>query len=105
MYVFINYPTDNKEIYEMRNLIHVLRMTIVGGVFFLAPFLLLIIILGKALQIIRAVTVPLAGLIPFESFIGLETPRLLAVFILVLLCFFAGLFAKTSLTSVVYLTR
>ena len=83
----------------MKKLIHILRVTIVGGVFFLVPFVLLIIILGKAFQIIRVVTVPLAGLIPVESFIGFETPRILAVCILILLCFFAGLFAKTSLAK------
>ncbi len=70
-----------------------------GGVFFLAPFIVLIIILSKAFQIIRVVTVPLADKIPVESFVGFETPKLLAVLILILLCFFAGLFAKTSLAK------
>ena len=83
----------------MKNLIHILRVTIVGGVFFLVPFVLLIIILGKAFQIIKVVTVPLAGLIPVESLIGLETPKILAVVLLIVVCFLTGLFAKTSLAK------
>ena len=42
---------------------------------------------------------PLAGLIPVESLIGFETPRILAVVLLIVVCFLTGLFAKTSLAK------
>ena len=71
-------------------------MTVVGGIFFLAPFMVLIIVLGKAQQITRAVVIPLAAKIPAESLLGFETSKLLAILILVLVCFLAGLFAKTA---------
>ena len=80
----------------MKKSIRMLRATIVGGVLFLAPFVVLLIILGKALEVIRAVIAPLAERIPIESAIGLETPSILAVVILILVCFLAGLFAKTA---------
>jgi uncharacterized membrane protein len=80
----------------MKKLIHILRMTIVGGVLFLAPFVLLIMILGKAHQLIQAVIIPLAERIPMASAIGLESPRVLAAVILLFMCFIAGLFSKTS---------
>ena len=83
----------------MKKFIHILRMTIVGGVFFLAPFVVLLIIITKAFQIIRVVTVPLAERLPVESLIGLETPRILAVVLLIVVCFLTGLFAKTSLAK------
>jgi hypothetical protein len=83
----------------MRNLLHILRITVVGGAFFLAPFVLLIFLFGKAIQMLRVVTVPLPEWLPYESLIGFETPRLLAVFILVLICFFTGLFSKSSLAK------
>ena len=67
-----------------------------GGVIFLVPFVVLIIILGKAHKIIRTVLAPLAERIPIESVIGLETPKILAAIVLVLICLFAGLFARTS---------
>ena len=80
----------------MKRLVQILRATIVGGVIFLVPFVVLIIIIGKAHKIIRAVLAPVAERISIESVIGLETPKILAAIVLVLICLFAGLFARTS---------
>jgi len=51
----------------MKEFIRILRTTIVGGALFLAPFVVLIIILTKAIQLLRIVTVPVAEGVPFES--------------------------------------
>lgn len=83
----------------MKRLLRILRTTIVGGVFFLVPFVVLILVIGKALKILRAVTVPLAERIPVESVIGLETPGALAAVILILICLLAGLFARTPVAK------
>jgi uncharacterized membrane protein len=80
----------------MKKLINVVRATIVGGLLFLVPFVVLIIIFGKALRITRTILNPVAERFPVESLIGLETPKILAFFALVLVCLFAGLFAKTT---------
>jgi uncharacterized membrane protein len=80
----------------MKKLIQILRMTIVGGAMFMVPFVVLIIILGKATQISRAIVAPLAERLPVKSVIGLEFPGLLGAVFLVLLCFLAGLFARTA---------
>jgi uncharacterized membrane protein len=74
----------------------ILRTTILGGALFLVPFVILIIILGKALEIARGIMLPLAERLPIKSFIGLETPWLLGVIVLVLTCLLAGLFARTK---------
>ena len=66
-----------------------------GGLLFLAPFVVLLLILGKALQITRAVIDPIAEKIPVQSIIGLETPKFLTIFILISVCFLAGLVAQT----------
>jgi uncharacterized membrane protein len=83
----------------MNKLIRILRTTAIGGVFFLVPFVVLIIILGKAVQIARIITVPLAERIPVESVIGLGISKILIAAVLVLVCLLAGLFAKTSLAK------
>lgn len=70
-------------------------MTVVGGALFLVPFVILLIILGKALEILRGIVAPVAERIPIESAIGLETPTILAFLLLILLCLIAGLFART----------
>jgi uncharacterized membrane protein len=65
----------------MTKLIRILRTTILGGVLFLVPFVVLIIIIGKAHKIIRTVLAPLADRIPVESVVGLETPKILAAMV------------------------
>jgi uncharacterized membrane protein len=83
----------------MKGFIRILRITIVGGAFFLAPFVVLIIIFGKAIQILRDVVGPVAEHIPIKSAIGLETPKLLAITLLIAVCFLAGLLAQTRLAK------
>ncbi len=68
-----------------------------GGVFFLTPFVVLIIIFKKAIDLLRVVIVPVAEHIPIKSAIGLEIPSILAVSLLIALCFLAGLVAHTRL--------
>ncbi len=80
----------------MKGILQFLKATLVGGILFLVPVILLVIIVGKALEIARKIVDPLAARVPVESVIGLETPKLLAIALLVLLCFFAGLFARTA---------
>lgn len=80
----------------MKRLIRILKTTIIGGVLFLVPFVVLILVIGKALQIIRGITAPLANRIPVESVLGLKIAVILGAFILLLFCLLAGLFARTS---------
>lgn len=83
----------------MKDFIRILRMTVVGGALFLAPFIVLVVVLGKAIQLLRVVTVPVSKYIPVQSVIGLETPRILALFLLIAICFMAGLFAQTMIAK------
>ncbi len=80
----------------MKRLLHFTRMSLVGGVLFLMPIVVLAFILGKAFGIAHKIVLPLAAHLPVESIIGLETPRLLAIVLLLLFCFLAGVFARTA---------
>ena len=80
----------------MKKLMYMVRTTIVGGALFLTPFVIILFVLGKAHKVIQTMVTPIAERLPFESVIGLETPRGLAGLLLVLICFVAGLFARTS---------
>ena len=76
-----------------------IRTSLVGGILFLLPVVVLAIIGGKALAIAGKIIGPLAAHLPFESFIGLDTPLLMAIVLLVLFCFLAGVFARTALAQ------
>jgi len=79
----------------MKRLLNFLRITIVGGVLFLAPIILIIIILGKAHKLALKLVRPLAEHLPFEPPFGFEAPWFLAAFLLLVFCLLAGLLAKT----------
>jgi uncharacterized membrane protein len=81
----------------MKRILKFLRTTLVGGLLFLVPIVMLGIVLGKALGIARKIVEPLAAHLHVESVIGFQTPLLLAVGGIVLLCFLAGFFARTVL--------
>jgi uncharacterized membrane protein len=74
-----------------------IRTTLVGGLLFLVPIMVLVMIFEKAVTIAHQVINPLAKHLPFQSILGLQTPVLLAVGLVVLCCFLAGFFARTAL--------
>jgi len=76
-----------------------LRTTIVGGVFFLMPIVVLIYLLNKALDFVRRGLKPVAKMIPDQLVSGTTMETIMAVGLIVLLCFLAGLFARTLLAQ------
>jgi uncharacterized membrane protein len=83
----------------LKPFIKLLRTTLAGGILFLVPLVVLVVVLEKALALAHKLVDPLAEHIPFHSLIGLQTPMLLAVCIMVLFCFLAGFFARTALAQ------
>ena len=83
----------------MKRILKFSRTTLVGGLLFLVPIVVLLGVLGKALAVAHKLVDPLAERVPVESFIGLRTPVLLALGILVAFCFLAGLLARSALAQ------
>jgi uncharacterized membrane protein len=69
------------------------RATLLGGVVFLVPIVVLGAIIGKAFRFFHQIAVPFASALSMEAIAGIPAPRILAV---VLFCFLAGLFARTG---------
>jgi uncharacterized membrane protein len=74
-----------------------MRTTLVGGLVFLVPLVVLAVVAGKALALARKVVEPLAAWLPVESVLGLRAPLLLAGGVIVIICFLAGFLARTVL--------
>ncbi len=74
---------------------HFLRMTVLGGILFLTPIVVLVFILGKAFDFARRALKPVAAIIPDRLVSGAPTEAILAIVLIALLCFLAGLFART----------
>ena len=72
-----------------------LRTTILGGAFFLMPIVVLAYLLNKAFDFARRGLKPVAKIIPDQLVSGAMMEAIMAIGLIVLLCFLAGLFART----------
>jgi uncharacterized membrane protein len=79
----------------MNKRFHFLRTTVIGGIVFLVPLVIVTVILGKAFRIIKIVTVPLNDLIPIDSVAGFAVLDILTVVTLLLCSFLFGLVARS----------
>jgi len=73
-----------------------LRATLVGGLLFLLPVVLIVIVLSHAMQLAVKVAKPISSLLPVEAVIGIRGETCLAVLLLILLSLGAGLVAQTK---------
>jgi len=83
----------------VKSIFSFLKTTFLGGLLFLLPFVLTMILLREALRYVAKVVGPVAEALPFHSVLGIKTPYFMATFILLLTGFVAGILAKTRLGS------
>lgn len=72
------------------------KTTVIGGLVFLAPVVVLLIVIKKALEIIHAILAPFEKLIPIDSVGGVLLADVIGIAALLGLCFAAGLLARRS---------
>jgi uncharacterized membrane protein len=76
-----------------------LKTTLIGGIVFLIPISICVMILGKAHKIMVRLAAPLADWVPIDSVLGVAKANLLAVIGIVVICFVAGVLSKSRLAS------
>jgi hypothetical protein len=79
----------------MKTIAQFVRTTILGGVFFLAPIVVLIVILAKAFDYAKKGLNAVLVHIPAASDLSAGAATVLAVVVVALVCFLAGLEART----------
>jgi uncharacterized membrane protein len=83
----------------MKAISHFLQTTILGGAFFLMPIVVLAYLFNKAFDFARRGLKPVAKVIPDQLVSGTTMETIIAVCLIVLLCFLAGLFARTLMAQ------
>jgi uncharacterized membrane protein len=73
-----------------------LKATIVGGLLFLLPVVLLLIILGQAMRLAGKVAQPISAALHVDTVAGVGGVTVLAVLVLIFISFLAGLVARTK---------
>ena len=81
----------------MKAFVGFLKTTLLGGVLFLVPFTIGIYVLREAISVIHPLAIRLLGRFHDVSILGVAGGLLAAILALLLLCFLAGLLARTGL--------
>ena len=86
----------------MKGLMQFIKTTIIGGLVFLVPIIIIAVILGKAFELMMLVAKPLDAWIPVGSVGGVALVNVLAVLAIALCCFIAGVVARSALAKKIY---
>ena len=76
-----------------------IKTTLIGGIVFLIPISICVLILGKAHKVMVRLAEPLADRVPIDTVLGVAKANLLAIIAIVLVCFLAGLLSRSRLVS------
>ncbi len=79
----------------MKSIFKIIKATFLGGILFLAPLVVLLVILEKGYGIIQKVTLPLVNYLPKVHVLGVALQELIGILIIIVICFAAGLLART----------
>ena len=74
-----------------------LKTTAIGGLFFLLPLIVLGALMGQLIPIVSAIATALHDVLPLKTPGGIALLIAIAILIVVLLCFLAGVFARRSI--------
>jgi uncharacterized membrane protein len=80
----------------MHNKFDFIKTTVIGGIFFLIPLAVVLVSVGKLVEVMKGVSRSLAPLVPVETPIGAIVLNLLAVLVILGFCFLAGLVARRA---------
>lgn len=83
----------------MKSLSAFLKATIVGGALYLVPVVLILLVLGKVHGVTIKVVVPMAEAFQMQDVGGINLARLLGIILIIVVCFLAGLFARTRVAQ------
>ncbi len=83
----------------MKNVLKVIRTTLIGGILFVIPIFLVIFLLSKVFMKLKSLFEPLTNNWQFDTIFGMEIPWLIILLVLLLICYIAGLAAKTGVAK------
>ena len=81
----------------MKSALRIFKATLVGGLLFMVPLILILVVLRHGIEFANKVVKPIASLSPVDGIAGVTIATLAAVLLLVLMALAFGLFAQTAL--------
>lgn len=80
----------------MKKWVRMLVTTMIGGIVFLIPLVVVVMIVGKALKFTLLLAEPIAARLPRDTVGGIGLVSLIALALVFVICFIAGLMARRS---------
>ncbi|MCV9930613.1 DUF502 domain-containing protein [Flavobacterium sp. LS1R49] len=80
----------------MKSILSILKSTFIGGILFLIPLLIILVLFEKGYHILQKITIPLVANLPKVKVLGMALEELIGLLIIITLCFLAGLLSKTK---------
>ncbi|WP_243860442.1 DUF502 domain-containing protein [Flavobacterium poyangense] len=80
----------------MKSILAIIKATFLGGILFLAPLILVLVLLEKGFSIVQKITNPILNHFPKIKILGLAIEEIVVITIIVIICFTVGLIAKTA---------
>lgn len=81
----------------MKSTFNMIKTTVLGGLLFLIPLAVVLVVLGKLAGVMRVAAEPFDAVVPVDSVLGVVLANVLAVALIVVVCFVAGLIAMNRL--------
>jgi len=73
-----------------------IKTTIIGGVLFLIPVVVVALVIQKAFDAMLVIAKPMADVIPMDSVAGVALANIIAAIIVIVACFVSGLLSRTQ---------
>lgn len=80
----------------MKSILRIIKTTFIGGILFLVPIAVLLILIEKVYHIVQKITLPLSSHLPKVKILGLALQEIIGLLIIIVICFLAGVIAKTK---------
>jgi uncharacterized membrane protein len=80
----------------MSRSIQPIKTTILGGLIFLVPIVIVLVILAKMYEIMAVLAAPFSAFIPIESVGGIATANIITILSIVVVCYTAGRIAMSG---------
>jgi len=81
----------------MKGLLNTFKNISLGGVLFLIPITIAVLVIVEAIGFLELVAEPMAEFLPTDTILGFGLAQILAVLFLLILCFVAGLIARAAI--------
>ena len=85
----------------MKGMVDAFKSIAIGGILFIIPITVAVVVIGKVMGVLEEVAEPMAGFIPTDTILGFGLAQVIAVALLLLVCLVAGLVARSAIGQLV----